>query len=579
MKRSGVVALALALGIATASRAQDKKTIDVFIDDKDVPAAFAEIAAKAHAPILVDPALKGERLTISLQEIPWRDALEVCARMVRADVVWLKGGTPFVGATEGKTVALANVPVREAVAAVTTGTRLQAVVANDVQGNVTVDFKDLAPAAALSAIAHSCSAEAWDVDGVAVVSKRKLAGRSPIAPVARLPEVAEPEKLRPGPPVTITVDLKEAAVREACDAIGKRVGLNILVEPGYDERVTLAARNVPWFDVVAAIAASTGGEIETRGKVVVLTHRPRVWIQTYFASVGNLFRLLGAHAGKNVAVGPGGSVTAAPMRLSSVPWSVALRVAAIANGFELLEQGPDTVALAPTLDAGIVVDDPTPVRQSEPVAALEKPSEVEDEIDLALESIQAFPEQREAKIAELVKLARSRQHGFRSIRELLPRWAKRLGKTRTAIGEELDIAEAEDLLLAADQASWREDGSLQGTQHLVERAAELTNNPRVSPEIAVRRQKVAARVREYHVMLGRLAEAIERGRLVVEAIVIDPRPESKNRCVVGGRIYEVGDQVLDGAGRAVPGLRVVRIEDGFVMFHVEDIEFTRKAPW
>jgi hypothetical protein len=576
MKRSGVVALALALGIAAASRAQDKKTIDVFLDDKDVPAAFAEIAAKVHAPILVDPALKGERLTINLQEIPWRDALEVCARMVRADVVWLKGGTPFVGATEGKTVALANVTVREAVAAVTTGTRLQAVVANDVQGNVSVDFKDLAPAAALSAIAHSCSAEAWNVDGVAVVTKRRPVGRSPIAPTLRIVEIQGSDDY-PAGKRTLDVDLQNVDVREACEVIGRNVGRNIIVEPDYgDARVTLHAQAIPWWDAIAYVAATTGGEIEWRGSILILSRTPPMSVRTFSASVASVFRILSAYAGKNVAVGPGASVFAAPLRLSSVRWEVALRVAAIANGFDLVEQGRDTVALAPTLYAGIVVDDPTPLSLAEPRPSLAALADVDQDITTALESVEAFPERSDEKIADLLRIARDRPDGFRVARMVLSRWFKRLAQATKMIERELDLAEADSALEGATAAM--NDERFEDARALVARARKLVGSGPYH-DLEGRKRDIAIRADILLSEVPMMAEAIARGRLVLEAIVIDPRPDSSSRCVLGGRIYQVGDVVLDGSGRPIKDLSVTNIDEAGVKLKYRELVLIRKVPW
>jgi hypothetical protein len=573
MKRSGVV-LALTVGLGAVALGQDKRpeNIDVVLEDADVRAAFAAIETRARRPILVDPAFKGEHVTISLKDIPWHDAVDVIAKMTGGYVIKLNGGTPFVVANPRATLALSNVPVREAIAAVTTGTKLQAVVANDVQGNVTVDFKDLAPAAALSAIAHSCSAEAWDVDGVAVVTKRRLAGVSPISLVTSVPEVTSPQDAKVTQH-TLDVDLEGADIREACEGIGSRVGLNIIVEPDYKATVTLHAREIPWWDAIAYFVATTGGQIEWRGSVLVLDRAPSMSVRSYATSVSSLFRLLGPYAGKNLAVGPGASVFAAPMQLSSVRWALALRVAAIANGYDLVEQGPDTVALAPTLSAGIVVDDPTPVPAAAPAPAPEPLLELEARVEALFLDVAA---NEGAQPLEKIMALADGPEAWRVVRAVFKNRIRRFGaEQRKLILRKLDIREAEDAVFRAEKLALGDEGEREEARRLVARAAELVKPysiPGSETYLAPRRAAVMRTVTA-------IADAAGRGRLTIEAIAIDPRPESKDRCIVGGRIYAVGDEVLDSAGRPINGLRIVKIDSWRVRFRLDDFEFDRRVPW
>lgn len=64
--------------------------------------------------------------------------------------------------------------------------------------------------------------------------------------------------------------------------------------------------------------------------------------------------------------------------------------------------------------------------------------------------------------------------------------------------------------------------------------------------------------------------------LVVTGIVIDPRPDSKDRAIINNKIYEVGDPVTDANDNEILGLRVVKINEGSVKFRYEDTEFFRQ---
>lgn len=69
-------------------------------------------------------------------------------------------------------------------------------------------------------------------------------------------------------------------------------------------------------------------------------------------------------------------------------------------------------------------------------------------------------------------------------------------------------------------------------------------------------------------------------KLVVSAIVLDPRPEGKNRTIVhvdgAARIYEEGEQLRDSRDLRVDGLFVVKVVEGSVKFKLGATEFVRE---
>ena len=80
---------------------------------------------------------------------------------------------------------------------------------------------------------------------------------------------------------------------------------------------------------------------------------------------------------------------------------------------------------------------------------------------------------------------------------------------------------------------------------------------------------------------------IKEFNLIVTGIVVDPRPESKNRAIIVfddastndkrlGRIYEENDDIRDKEDRKVPGLKVIKISEGSIKFKYEDTEFIRE---
>src|SRR5581483_6770208 len=69
----------------------------------------------------------------------------------------------------------------------------------------------------------------------------------------------------------------------------------------------------------------------------------------------------------------------------------------------------------------------------------------------------------------------------------------------------------------------------------------------------------------------------------VVAIVVDPRPDKKNRVAIvtgdepagPGRVYVEGDSLKDGAGQDLP-IKVVKISEGSIKLMHEDLEFIRE---
>jgi hypothetical protein len=86
---------------------------------------------------------------------------------------------------------------------------------------------------------------------------------------------------------------------------------------------------------------------------------------------------------------------------------------------------------------------------------------------------------------------------------------------------------------------------------------------------------------------ARKLKKIKELNFVVTGIVVDPRPESKNKAIIvfddathTGSVYEEDEELRDRDGNKVPGLRVVKISEGSIRFRYDDTDFVRplKAP-
>src|SRR5262249_23664689 len=68
--------------------------------------------------------------------------------------------------------------------------------------------------------------------------------------------------------------IEEADLRDVMDEIGRRVGRNIIVEPGVQASVSSTLKGIPWRAAVEELARQANCQVEERGAIIVLT-RPQ----------------------------------------------------------------------------------------------------------------------------------------------------------------------------------------------------------------------------------------------------------------------------------------------------------------
>jgi type II secretory pathway component HofQ len=80
----------------TAANFTTGPEIDINFEDVELRDALAEIASKANTTLLLDEDVR-ERVTISLGKIPWRDAVEVIAKMAKCELAEVSPGVFRLG--------------------------------------------------------------------------------------------------------------------------------------------------------------------------------------------------------------------------------------------------------------------------------------------------------------------------------------------------------------------------------------------------------------------------------------------------------------------------------------------------
>jgi type II secretory pathway component GspD/PulD (secretin) len=143
--------------------------------------------------------------------------------------------------------------------------------------------------------------------------------------------------------VYISVIAQEADLRQVVREIERKAGVNIYVEPGIEEVVTVRLVNLPWRQVLDIVARDAGVEIEERGpRLFILSQPPRVNMEFADADIRVVLDLLARQAGKNIVIAKevGGTVT---LNLRNVHWWRALETIVKTAGFVAVREQDDMI--------------------------------------------------------------------------------------------------------------------------------------------------------------------------------------------------------------------------------------------
>ncbi len=165
---AGLSALALAAGTAHAQnpnenpiaagenlaggggRAQAMR-IDVDFEGEDLANAMEAIGRQVGRNILVDPNVR-ETIRVSLRDIPWREAVDVIARMTRCEVEERAGGIIVLTQPPKVTIQFTDANVRTVLQLLAAYSGKNIIIAPNVRGNITLDLKEVHWLRALHAI-------------------------------------------------------------------------------------------------------------------------------------------------------------------------------------------------------------------------------------------------------------------------------------------------------------------------------------------------------------------------------------------------------------------------------------------
>ncbi|MGE0707776.1 MAG: hypothetical protein AB7N76_13310 [Planctomycetota bacterium] len=540
------------------------------------------IAKRAHANLVVSPEVR-ELVTVSLPDIPWRDAVDVIAKMTRCQVEERPGGILLLTQPARVTLTLTRVPAREALERIarTAGVTLQ-VPAELAERRVTLQFADSPWTDAARRVLRVLGADLGLV--------RTTARRYALVPLDQVAQAAKDQRLAPfraayaGEPL-IDLDVEDADLAQVMETLSKRAGRYVLVEPKVQERLSIALSRVPWRAAVELIAWLCDCDIQDLRRapsdppILLLSQPPRTRVQAQGAPLGALSRLLARNARLGVALPDEGARVSCD--LSSLGWTAALGALARAQGLELLEEA-DALVLRPRSSAPAPPPAPTARPEAGDQAPPAEPEPSERLIGEAEERLDAFErEERAGHTDEMITLLsdlrglmrRPDAPGLAAAQAAFAGWRERGRPSAAALQAvqlQLRLERGRQLLVALRSAI--AERRLAALRPTFARLEQLVAEMRGEEQEVYHRNAAALLVRGKALLeRGERVAAIARHPLELTAIVLpDPSQDTKPSALLNGWICAPGQEVPDAAGRPIPEVVLEEVRPGRVVLRRED---------
>ncbi len=136
----------------------------------------------------------------------------------------------------------------------------------------------------------------------------------------------------------VTFDVKERPLRDLVKHIADKAGVNVVVDPGIDADVTIALKDVNWFQALKLVAEKAGCVVVPLATNLYKVEKPpRVHFAFQDTNIRDVIDAIAKIAGANIIVAPEveGTIT---LRLKDVPWKDALNQAVKTLGYALVEE-------------------------------------------------------------------------------------------------------------------------------------------------------------------------------------------------------------------------------------------------
>ncbi len=154
--------------------------------------------------------------------------------------------------------------------------------------------------------------------------------------------------LAPGDRNTLlTLRLKDRLLKDVVETIRKKVGVNIIMDDGIDETVSIDLEDVHWRTALSLVVEKAGCVLLDKGGSLLKVEKPpRVYFSFQNAPIQQVIDTIAKISGANIVVAPEvqGVIS---LRLRNIPWRDALDATAKTLGYAVVEENRGILRVVP----------------------------------------------------------------------------------------------------------------------------------------------------------------------------------------------------------------------------------------
>lgn len=323
---------------ADALLAEPRVTLD--LQDVDLRAAVDALARQAGRNILVGRHVD-ERVTLSLRDVAWTEALRALAGLARCRIEPLRGGILSLTQPPAVTIQFTDANIRTVIQLLAAYSGKNVVIEPAVTGQLTMNFQEVPWDEALLALAAAHGFHVTLVGDVLLCSAEPRDGAPLSSRVWTGDVVAAPDD-----GALVDVVARDTPVRDVVASISRQSGQRIDVR-GDLGRLSLDLQRAPWRAALEAVASSIPrGEVFELDGALVLRARPENRLRAARAPAGPWLQLLATLAEVNLVMPPDSGRALVTLDLADIDPLRAIEATVTTLGWRL-ERKDDLVRIVP----------------------------------------------------------------------------------------------------------------------------------------------------------------------------------------------------------------------------------------
>ncbi len=145
----------------------------------------------------------------------------------------------------------------------------------------------------------------------------------------------------------LTLKLKDRPLKDVVESIRRKVGVNIIVEDGIDDTVTIELEDVEWRVALEMVVEKADCVLVQKARQLLSVEKPpRVYFAFNNTPIQQVIDTIAKVAGANIVIAPEvqGSIT---LRLRNIPWRDALESSCKTLGYAVVEEARGILRVVP----------------------------------------------------------------------------------------------------------------------------------------------------------------------------------------------------------------------------------------